>query len=160
MDREDKSRKVREMEEFARRLAVLLNKEAGMMIECVERHRLFTITFSIMLRLSYLKELTNSIGKYLVERIERITKEYNLNSIQELNSTSEVMSPTINMLIDTYNNIIKDIKHHYAEKDRIANTLKELSPIKEPREMFDRFLELYNYIQQAEGYITRWMPNC
>ena len=72
----------------------------------------------------------------------------------------EILGPILNMTIDTYNNIIRDIKHHYANEDATANSLKELKHRQKPEEIFHKILELYNHIRQAISYMIRWLPNC
>ena len=156
-DRIEETKKM--LDEALRRLAVAAAKEAGGKIECIERRRLLPITTSILLRLYNLEEAVKGIANIL-KNVREIIKQYDLSPKQVLEAYYRTLAPIINTAIDTYNNIINDIKHHYTDKDATAKTLKQLKPLQNPDELLNTLIELVNHTNQAKSYMIRWLPNC
>ena len=155
--------------EAVRREFVRIAKEKGMAIECIERQRMLPITLSILQRLHDLLTDIKIVAESIIESCKRLEKLMGLKGndprtmvakAQVFKNVVEANRDHILTLINTYNNIIKDIKHHYSKKDKTVEYFKELKTPEDSAGLDDIVITMYREVKQIRSYMYRWLMPC
>lgn len=135
-------------DEIMRRYKVADEKLAGSIIEMIEKMRKKPTVQSIALRLYY---LNNSIDRY-----RNVINQSNIKNMDSI--CGPMMKEFFNIQINTYNDIVQDIKTNLSKRDKMVSRFHSINISDDPT-INEALLALYkmsHYITQMLSYLVRW----
>jgi len=137
--------------EIKRRRKVAMVKALGALIESLERGRMTPLARSIAFRLVFLHQSVEdllSVVKAMGLKVDPMKTKAPLFTVEQAN-----------ILIETYNSVIRDIKSHFAKKDSYISSFSAIDKLEEPtiNEVAKNLFIMGINILQILSYLVRWV---